>query len=170
MSNSPSSLPFRSLPFPTISLFSPPSDFFPSALKPGAYLELSCTHPVPQSSDGTHLLLPNYNLITSYYFAIGTAIGADGHSPLNYATWMREAGFVDVTTVTKKIPSSPWPKDPILKKVGAFEYHNMLEGAEAFILRGMVEVMGRRREEVEIVLMGMREELKKTGRHGFIEL
>lgn len=83
---------------------------------------------------------------------------------------MREAGFVDVTTVTKKIPSSPWPKDPILKKVGAFEYHNMLEGAEAFILRGMVEVMGRRREEVEVVLMGMREELKKTGRHGFIEL
>ena len=141
-----------------------------SALKPGGYLELSCTHPVPKADNDTLNLLPNYIEITKQYFDIGTAIGADGHSPENYDQWMKDAGFVDVVKVVHKIPSGPWPRDPRLKKVGAFEYHNMLEGAEAFILRGMVEVLGRPRAEVEVMLAGMRNELRRPGYHSYIDL
>src|SRR5450755_3340591 len=50
-------------------------------LKPGGY---RCSYPVPKSDDNTLHLLTSYALIANYYFQIGDAIGADGHSPLHY--------------------------------------------------------------------------------------
>ncbi|KAL9627138.1 MAG: hypothetical protein Q9164_007694, partial [Protoblastenia rupestris] len=84
---------------------------------------------------------------------------ADPDAPLHFHEYMREAGFANVSQTILKIPTSPWPKDRRLKKVGALELLNLMEGAQGFLLRGYTKEFGRTREELELLLMRMRKEL-----------
>ncbi|KAL0263375.1 hypothetical protein SLS55_002355, partial [Diplodia seriata] len=138
-------------------------------LKPGTgWLELSCVWPVPQSDDGTLDHASGYVELCQTFRDIGEAIGADADAPRRYARYMRESGFVDVDEVVFKVPTSEWPKDARLKRVGALERLNLLEGGEAFLLRGMTKEFGRSREEMEVMLMRMRKELMANKFHSYV--
>jgi len=49
------------------------------------------------------------------------SFGTPVDDPLRWKGWLEERGFVSVTEKPLKLPCSPWPKDPRLKLVGAFE-------------------------------------------------
>lgn len=83
---------------------------------------------------------------------------------------MSEAGFDNVSQTVFKIPTSPWPKDRRLKRVGSLELMNLMEGAEAFLLRGYTKEFGKSKEELEILLMQMRKELTTQKFHSYISL
>jgi hypothetical protein len=77
---------------------------------------------------------------------------------------------VDVKETILKVPTSPWPKDRRLKKVGALELMNVMEGAQGFLLRGFTKEFGRTREELEILLMQMRKGLTNQRYHSYVSL
>jgi hypothetical protein len=77
---------------------------------------------------------------------------------------------MDVKETILKVPTSPWPKDQRLKKVGALELMNVMEGAQGFLLRGFTKEFGRTREELEILLMQMRKELTNQRYHSYVSL
>ncbi|KIY02889.1 uncharacterized protein Z520_01354 [Fonsecaea multimorphosa CBS 102226] len=132
-----------------------------SHLKPGGYLELACVWPVPKSDDDT---LPKegsaYVEVCDTFQEIAARIGAAPDAPWSYRSWMAEAGFQNIHEHIFKIPTSPWPRDPRLKKVGALELVNVMEGAQAFLLRGYTANLGKTREELEVLLAQMRKELR----------
>jgi hypothetical protein len=139
-------------------------------LKPGGYLELACVWPVPGCDDET---LPQdcaYVEVCQTFQKIGAKIKADPDAPLHYHEYMSEAGFTDVNQTVLKIPTSPWPKDKRLKKVGGLELMNLMEGAQAFLLRGYTKEFGRTREELELLLMKMRKELTTLKYHSYVSL
>jgi hypothetical protein len=139
-------------------------------LKPGGYLELACVWPVPKCDDKT---LPEdcaYVEVCRTFQAIGAKIKADPDAPLHFHTYMQEAGFVNVHQSLFKIPTSPWPKDPRLKRVGAMELMNLMEGAQGFLLRGYTKEFNRSREELEMLLMEMRKELTTQRYHSYVSL
>ncbi|KIX06845.1 uncharacterized protein Z518_04821 [Rhinocladiella mackenziei CBS 650.93] len=138
-------------------------------LRPGGYLELACVWPVPKSDDGT---LPRegsaYVKVCDTFQEIAEKIGAAPDAPLNYRSWMIDAGFKNVREHIFKIPTSPWPRDPRLKKIGALELMNVMEGAQAFLLRGYTTNLGRTREELELLLTRMRKELVNQRFHSYV--
>ncbi len=143
---------------------------FDSHLKPGGYLELSCVWPVPACDDET---LPQdcaYVEVCRTFQEIGAKMEADPDAPLHFYEHMREAGFANVSQTILKTPTSPWPKDRRLKKVGALELMNLMEGAQGFLLRGYTKEFGKTREELELLLMRMRKELTTQKYHSYVSL
>lgn len=101
---------------------------------------------------------------------IGAKIKADPNAPLHFHEYLKEAGFDNVCETVLKIPTSPWPKDRRLKKVGALELLNLMEGAQGFLLRGYTKEFGKTREELELLLMEMRKELTTQKYHSYVSL
>jgi hypothetical protein len=143
-----------------------------SHLKAGGLLELACVLPEPRSDDNT--LPPRegsaYVEVCATFQEIAEQIGANPEAPLTYRSRLEQAGFVDVHERVFKIPTSPWPRDPRLKRIGAFELVNVMEGAQAFLLRGYTANLGRTREELEILLARMRQELVTLKFHSYVTL
>ncbi|KAK8256024.1 S-adenosyl-L-methionine-dependent methyltransferase [Phyllosticta capitalensis] len=137
-------------------------------LKEGGHLELCCVWAVPQSDDGTLDMDSGYVELCQTFMEIGDSIGADAHAPRRFKEHMHNAGFVDVQETVFKVPTSEWPKDKRLKKIGAMERMNLLEGGEAFLLRGFTKEFGRSRAEMEIMLMRMRKELMANRFHSYV--
>ena len=94
----------------------------------------------------------------------------DPDAPLHFDEYLEKAGFQGINKSILKVPTSPWPKDPRLKKVGAMELMNLMEGAEAFLLRGYTKEFGKTKEELEVLLMEMRKELTTQKYHSYVTL
>ncbi len=141
-----------------------------SHLKPGGYLELACVWPVPACDDKTLPTDCAYVEVCQTFQEIGAKIKADPDAPLHFQEYLQEAGFTNTSQAILKIPTSPWPKDPRLKRVGALELMNLMEGAQAFLLRGYTKEFGRTREELEVLLMRMRKELTTLKYHSYVSL
>ena len=119
-------------------------------LKPGGYLELSCSLPEASSDDGTVPDNSAWKEFTNIFFEIGDKIGASGRAPKLWKSQLLSQGFDDVHEHVFKIPSSPWPRDRRLKHIGALEVANLDKGAEAILIRGMTGVLGRSKEEATV--------------------
>ncbi|KAK5991955.1 putative methyltransferase tdiE-like protein [Cladobotryum mycophilum] len=52
-------------------------------------------------------------------------LGRDLLKPKHYASWLREAGFVNVVEKIIPVPGNPWSKDPKQKVLGGFMLHDM---------------------------------------------
>ena len=94
----------------------------------------------------------------------------DPDAPLHFDEYLREGGFQNVEKIVLKVPTSPWPKDQRLKKVGAMELMNLMEGAEAFLLRGYMKEFGKSKEELELLLVDLRKELTTQRYHSYVTL
>jgi len=77
---------------------------------------------------------------------------------IHYASYIRAAGFENVTEVRVKMPSSPWPKEKRLKLIGAFEMHNMLRGISGMSLRMFAKAYGWTQEQTELFLVQVRKD------------
>ena len=126
---------------------------------------------MPKSDDST---LPKessaYVEVCKTFQEIAEKIGAAPDAPWKYKTWMTEAGLSNVHEQIFKIPTSPWPRDPRLKRIGALELVNVMDGAQAFLLRGYTANLGKTREELEILLLQMRKELVNQRFHSYVPL
>jgi SAM-dependent methyltransferase len=119
-------------------------------LKPGGYLELSCSVPEPGSDDNTVPENSAWVQFTEVFFEIGETIGASGRAPKYWKKQFESQGFEDVNEYIFKIPQSPWPRDKRFKHIGALEVANLDRGAEALLIRGMTGVLGRSKEEAQV--------------------
>lgn len=119
-------------------------------LKPGGYLELSCSLPEACSDDGTIPENSAWKQFTDVFFEIGDKIGASGRAPKQWKSQLQSEGYEDVHERIFKIPSSPWPRDKRLKHIGALEVANLDKGAEALLIRGMAGVLGRTKDEATV--------------------
>lgn len=139
-------------------------------LKPGSYIELSSTWPCVRSDDKTLPEDSAYVEITKIFARVGDALGAPADAPLSWMQRLEKAGFEDVQQQVFKVPSSPWPKDRRLKRIGAFELANFLGGVEAFIMRGYTTVLGGSREEAQILAAKARKEARNPKVHSYLFL
>lgn len=139
-------------------------------IAPGGWVEFASTHPAPLCDDGT--LDPNgaYMELVNTWDEIGAKIACEPMSATKFKQWLIDAGFEDVEEHIFKIPCSPWPKDPTLKKIGAYELMNVIEGAKGFLLKGWVDVAGKSKEALEMMLYRTRKELATNRNHSYVSL
>lgn len=140
-----------------------------SHTKPGGWCELACIYPVPMCDDGTMPPDSGFKLICDKFIEASYLFGAPADSPLRFAEYLRNAGFVDVTEHIFKVPSSPWPKDKRLKQIGALEMTNVVEGATAFGLRAFEKVFGWSKDQTELAMVNFRRDVKNRHYHQYCQ-
>lgn len=135
-------------------------------LKPGGWFEITCIYPQPTSDDGSMPADSGFKFICDKLVEAAKLF----ESPFansEFAKLLREAGFEGVTEHVFKIPSSPWPKDPRLKKIGALEMTNVIAGSSAFALRLFEKTFGWSKEQTEIALIEFKRDVKNRAHHQY---
>lgn len=135
------------------------ADLNNSNLAPGAYLEMQDTDFPPRSDDGSLLkssaLMQWADKITEACKIAGREVRV-----CDYKQWMIEAGFEEVTEVVRKWPQNLWPKDPKMKRLGKWNLANTLDGLQAYSLGPLTRFMGMTSDEVELMLVDVRKDMK----------
>ena len=137
--------------------------------KPDGWCELACIYPVPMCDDGTMPPDSGFKLICDKFIEASYLFGTPADSPIHFAEYLRNAGFVDVTEHIFKVPSSPWPKDKRLKQIGALEMTNVVEGATAFGLRAFEKVFGWTKDQTELAMVNFRRDVKNRHYHQYCQ-
>jgi SAM-dependent methyltransferase len=136
-----------------------------NALKPGGWLEIKQILPC-MCQDHT---LKN-TFLARWTEEMVNALRLNGtpfDKPEDYGKWMREAGFVNVQVFLHLLPVNPWPKNPELKKLGLWQSLNLEEGLEGFSVALFREILGWTTEQLDVLLAGVRSELKNTKIHAY---
>lgn len=83
---------------------------------------------------------------------------------------MIAAGFTDVVEQTLVWPTNRWPKDKKLKEIGMWTHQNLENGLEALSTALFTRVLGWSKEELDLFLVGVREEMGDTKFHTYWDM
>ncbi|KAK0615117.1 S-adenosyl-L-methionine-dependent methyltransferase [Bombardia bombarda] len=133
-------------------------------LLPGGWIEYQDYYCHLQSVDGT-LQGTALERWSQLYVEGGLRLGRDMLAPRKYKQWMEETGYVNVTEQKLVIPGNPWPKGHDLKLLGAWQMANFLEGIHAVTMTIFTRGLGMSSEEVELLLVDVRKDIKNLGVH-----
>jgi hypothetical protein len=136
-------------------------------IQPGGYLELQSVYPKIHCDDGTTPLDSGLVTFANHAREASRIMGTPLDACIHYASYMRAAGFENVTEVRVKMPSSPWPKETRLKLIGAFEMHNMLRGISGMSLRMFAKAYGWTQEQTELFLVQVRKDTANLRFHSY---
>jgi hypothetical protein len=95
----------------------------------------------------------------------GGRLGRDMLTPRKYKRWMEEAGFINVIEERYAIPGNAWPKGREHKTLGFWQMNNFLDGIHAVSMTMFTKGLGMRVEEVELLLVDVRKDIKNLGIH-----
>ncbi|KAL5326129.1 hypothetical protein ACEPPN_007267 [Leptodophora sp. 'Broadleaf-Isolate-01'] len=135
--------------------------------KPGGYFELQdCIVPfrcIDDSIKGT-ALERWVELIMA-----GTAkLGKDWTRVKRYREMMVEAGFEDVVERKYEWPVGTWARGERMKMLGLWYREDLLAGLQGFTVAVLTRALGMGREEVEVLLVGVREDIRSNKIHIYI--
>ena len=135
-------------------------------LKPGGWCELTTIYPVPTSDDGSMPPNSGFKTYCDRLMEAAVIFGAPIMAP-HFAEYLRVSGHINVRENIFKIPSSPWPKDPRLKKIAVLEMTNVIAGATAFGLRMFEKVFGWSKEQTEVATIEFKRDVKNRSYHQY---
>lgn len=84
---------------------------------------------------------------------------------LQLEDWVRAAGFENVHAEKIRLPMGLWPKDRLMKEVGAFNLVQMKEGLEGFSLALFTRNLGWSPEELQVLLSKVRKDMDNRNVH-----
>lgn len=97
-------------------------------------------------------------------------MGTSLDDPTHFKEWIEAEGFEGVVEKKLKIPSNPWPKDPRLKLIGAFEFDNLVYGLEGMSMRLFQKGLGWSAQETSVFCAGVRKDIGNKRYHAYYPL
>lgn len=137
-----------------------------NALKPGAWFEQPEISVVTHSDDGSikGTYLEKWG---SLAIECGQKFGKSFSIAEDSEREFRKAGFQNVTYKTLKWPIGTWPLDKRLKKIGGYNRLAWEDGIEGWAMFLFTNYLGWQKEEVQVLLAGIRKELRDPKIHGW---
>lgn len=137
-----------------------------NALKPGAWFEQAEISVVPKSDDNSikDTYLEKWGALA---IECGEKFGKSFSIAEDSATEFKKAGFENVEYVTFRWPIGTWPKDKKYKTIGAYNRMGWEDGIEGWAMFLFTNVLGWQREEVQVLIAGIRKELRDPTIHGW---
>ncbi|KAK1990410.1 S-adenosyl-L-methionine-dependent methyltransferase [Colletotrichum falcatum] len=139
-------------------------------LAPGGYFEIQEGDFTFESDDGT---LNSEQPLYEFGRLIREAADRFGRTFVpcpDLVPLMVDAGFEDVVIRKFKWPSNPWPKDPYYRRIGEWNYHNFVDAAEAMALAPLTRGHGWTKEEVQVFLLGVRNDMRNPRIHSYMPM
>lgn len=133
-------------------------------LRPGGWMEWQDYYSELQCIDDTlkGTALERWHKL---YAEGGRKLGRDLLAPRRYKHMMEEARFVNVTEERLVIPGNAWPRGKEMKKLGLWQMTNFLDGIHAVTMTIFTKGLGMSPEEVELLLVDVRRDIKDLGIH-----
>ncbi|KAI3544998.1 TAM domain methyltransferase [Colletotrichum filicis] len=147
--------------------------FFKSAydnLNPGGWFEVQDADINPQSDDNT---FPKDCALAEYVKLLqegATKAGCDYVDIPGLSHIMTEVGFTDVSVQMFKWPINPWAKEPRYKKLGLWTQDNFGSALQGLCMALFTRVLEWTREEVEVFLINVRNDVKNTNYHAYFRI
>jgi len=95
-------------------------------------------------------------------------IGLSGAcNPERVVSQMKQAGFINVTRLDFKLPIGPWHRDEQLRQAGLFSLVMLLEGIHGLCVKVFIDLLGYTEDQLEILLMECRQEIKTKSVHSY---
>lgn len=92
-------------------------------------------------------------------------MGKNGLAAARFKAQMLDAGFVDVVERKFALPGNPWAKGEDQKMLGMMQMENILDGLHGFSIGLFTKMLGMAAEEVELMLVEVRKDLRNTKIH-----
>jgi hypothetical protein len=140
-----------------------------SHVKPGGWVEFESILGVLGCDDGTVPPDSKFREYDKHTREAGNVYGTPLEDVASFKKWFEEAGFEAVIEKKYKIPTNPWPKDPRLRLIGAFEQQNFLTGIEGMSTRAL-KALGWSYEEIIVFLGAVKKEIKDKRQHPYYPL
>ncbi|KAK7914479.1 methyltransferase domain-containing protein [Apiospora marii] len=130
------------------------------ALRPGGYFEMQDLN-LQTSEDGS-IEGTTLKVIQDEIHGALASVGMRWDNVPNYAAWMREVGFEDVTEVVLRWPSNPWwPADPKEKTLGTWFLGQLQTGLlESVTTRIFMTKLGWSKEQLDEFLARAKRDLQ----------
>ncbi|KAF7932150.1 uncharacterized protein EAE97_009171 [Botrytis byssoidea] len=135
-------------------------------IKPGSWVEFQSIHGVLGCDDDTLPPDSKFRKYDKHIRAAAVAFGTPLEDPASFKKWFEKAGFEAVLEKKYKIPSNPWPKDPRLKLIGAFEQENFMTGLEGMSIRSF-DKLGWILDESKRFLGEVKKEIRNRRKHPY---
>ncbi|KAH7061285.1 S-adenosyl-L-methionine-dependent methyltransferase [Macrophomina phaseolina] len=135
--------------------------------KPGGWAEFQDYDVLPLSDDGS---LKEGNQVLKLQRLAADAcekMGRTARVGPKLRGLMEEAGYTNITEKVYKLPIGMWPQDKRLKQIGALMMVNYMEALEAMTFAMFTSVLGWSIEEVQVFLVGVRDDLRKKDVHAY---
>ena len=99
----------------------------------------------------------------------GEVMGRAWTNARYYKRWMEEIGFEEVKEKIFEVPTSSWPRGKKVKELGLWFHENLMDslGASKVLLN---KALAYQPDEVELLLMEVRKNLKNKGVHAYMPL
>jgi hypothetical protein len=135
-------------------------------MSPGGYLEMQdCDFPLACADD---TLTPETALYQwGEKIASGMKIFGRELAATKYKQYMIDAGFVDVVEIPFVWPQNMWPKDKKMKELGRWNLANQLDGLEGYSMAVMTRAHGMSAEEVQLMMVDVRKDMKDKSIHAY---
>lgn len=101
---------------------------------------------------------------------VGRKMGKSFETMYEMKGFITEAGFEDIHETTYKWPIGPWMESREDKEIGMWARFHIEEGLENWAMAPLTRVMGWKKEEVEITIMYVKQDLKRKDIHGYHEM
>lgn len=135
-------------------------------LKPGGWIELQEYEGRIVSEDDPELeKCPNILLWQKTVVEASLRFGRSMDITSSLKENLSKTGLLDVQDDVYKVPIGTWPKDKNLKVLGAYQREHMILSIESFTLAPLTRIMGWSVEEVQVLIAGVRAELKNPKNH-----
>jgi SAM-dependent methyltransferase len=139
-------------------------------LSPGGYLEMvDLSYPI-KTIDNT---FPENSALSKWsdlFMEACEKVGRSATCAQLYKEQMIAAGFTNVVETKYIWPSNRWPKDKKLKELGMWQLENLSGGLEAITAALWTRVLGWTKEETDVMIAQVRNELKDTKIHSYWDI
>ena len=81
---------------------------------------------------------------------------------------MRDAGFINITRRSFKLPIGPWPKDERLREAGRLGLANLIYGVYGLSLKVFTALLGYSIDELQVLLAQVRKDVKRKRVHRYM--
>jgi hypothetical protein len=102
--------------------------------------------------------------------AAAEKIGRDTRPGSKLPGWFERAGFTNIVHRRFKLPIGTWPKDPVLKQIGLYNYMQINQGLEGLSMRLYTGVLKWTPEQVVVMLANVRKQLHDPNVHAILDL
>ncbi|TEA15067.1 Secondary metabolism regulator laeA [Colletotrichum sidae] len=137
------------------------------SLEPGGYFEIHDNLYPLESDDGT---LTRDHALYQWSAFLTEALQKMGR-PLTIAPYLaqvlEDAGFADITVTRRKMPVSPWSKDPKLHEISTWTQAAFLPGIEGIAMAAFTRVLGWKPAEVLVFCAHVRRDAKDLRIHAY---
>lgn len=97
-------------------------------------------------------------------------LGKDLTHATRYKDYMEAAGFVDIVEERFQWPINTWPKGTYYKTLGLWYNRDLLDGLSGIAMAICTRGLNMSREDVELLLVNVRNDLKDTRIHAYLPM